>query len=854
MFAHVRALLCGLFFLSGASALLFETLWFRGAGLALGNGVWASTVVLSAFMAGLALGNALAVRRADGLRRPLVAYGILELVVGLSGLAIVLALPRASAGLASVAGAALDQPVALNALRLLLAFALLVIPATAMGMTLPTVVRAHRGDAGAALGSLYGWNTLGAVAGALLGETLLIEHLGVPGTAVVAAGLDLLAAGIAVVVGRRLPPLDEPAPAAPEPTAPAAPVASVGRGVRRLLLAAALAGGALLALEVLWFRHLLLFALGTSTVFAALLSIVLLGIGGGGLAGGWWLTRRPDAHRHVAVVALAAGAATSLALRAFDAPVGARPLGARDVFVLAAPLIFPTAFLSGVLFTWLGAAVHARAGQGAARAVARLTLWNTTGAIVGSALAGLALLPALGVGRGLLLVVLVYGIVALACGPARDRRLVVGVGAWALGVALFPAARLRAEPLASAARYVGPGAEVVAVHEGLNETVAIVRQDLLGQPLSHRLVTNGYSMAANDARSRRYMELFALLPQAAHPELRDACLVCYGTGSTAAALVRDPRLRRLDVIDISPDVLELDAIVRPARETSPLTDPRVTVHVEDGRFFLAATRQEYDLITAEPPPPKLAGVVNLYTREYFELVRARLRPGGFCTHWLPVHSLSDADSRAIVSAFLRVFPDATLWNGAGLDWVLVGRRDPPAGPLSLEGSTHPWSDPRSAEALRSIGFDGPDDLARTLLADTMTLMAIAANVPPLEDAFPMRLSPDVTPWPWDPFDWIGGRDAPLFTATFGPVPGTPAEARALLDRPGSRTPLLWLLGSGVDELAAVDVARGATGPEVERHLGARAFVAGEYAEAARRWLRLPALAGHRALALELADK
>src|SRR6185503_11659685 len=164
-------------------------------------------------------------------------------------------------------------------------------------------------------------------------------------------------------------------------------------------------------------------------------------------------------------------------------------------------------------------------------------------------------------------------------------------------------------------------------------------------------------------------KLYVYWAMAMHPEARRALLVCYGVGNTAKALVDTRSLHSIDVVDISRDVLALSSVPYPPPAASPLTDPRVRVHVEDGRFFLSTTDQEFDLITAEPPPPMNSGVVNLYSREYFALLRSRLAEGGVVTYWLPVTQLSPAGAKSIARAFCDVFDDCSLWTGGGGDWM-----------------------------------------------------------------------------------------------------------------------------------------------------------------------------------------
>ena len=391
--------LCAVFFLSGASALIFETLWFRLAGLAFGNSVWASALVLSSFMAGLALGNGLAARHGHRIRRPERFYALIELVVAAAGILLVVSFPYLTRLLAPLFRPLVEHPLLLNALRLSISFLLLMLPATAMGLTLPLLVKALLGrreeSFGKALGRLYGWNTLGAVAGALLGETVLIEAFGIVGTGVWAGFFNVLAAGGALAVARRIG-------AAAPPQSSAANVPLSPRA-RRILAAGFLSGGILLALEVVWFRFLQLFFPGTSLTFAVMLSVVLGGIGLGGLAASLWFRLSPGAHRRASSVALASGVVSILVYLVFDVVVGdlteARVSGyGLDGFVLCVVFMFPVCFLSGVLFALIGHAVHEELAD-ETRSAGLATMANTVGATLGPLVAGFLLIPRIGMER-----------------------------------------------------------------------------------------------------------------------------------------------------------------------------------------------------------------------------------------------------------------------------------------------------------------------------------------------------------------------------------------------------------------------------------------------------------------------
>jgi len=743
-------LLCVIFFFSGAAGVLFETLWFRVAGLTLGNSVWASNIVLGSFMAGLAAGNAIAARYGKRLRRPLYLYAVIEGIVGLAGVAIVLLLPSLSPVLGGIFTHLLAQAWLVNLLRLVVAFSLMFVPATAMGLTLPLLAKATAlcdVNFGRVLGRLYGWNTLGGMAGALCGELWLIGWLGQRGTALAAGALNLAASGVALLLARRA---GGSVMEAPE-LASTRPAGTRTMSVRswRLLASAFLAGATLLALEAVWFRFLQLFVYGTNFIFAAMLAVILLGIGAGGVIAALWLGRDSRAQRFAPLVALAAGVTVELSYAVFEPRVaGAAYIigNTTAAFSLFLRLMLPTSILSGVLFTLLGAAQRQECIE-AAEAAGKVTLANTLGAMVGALLTGFILLPHLGMEKTLFALMLCYGLIACLAmvvpSPERPNRrsrkiLVAGLALFALSGVLFPFGLLKRRfiPLVTE-RYKSGDPKLVSVREGLTETVMYLRTSFHDQPLYHRLMTNGHSMSATTFRGRRYMKLYVYWALAVNPSARKALLVSYGIGTTAKALTDSRQLESIDVVDISRDILESGPIAFPGARP-PLDDPRVRVHVEDGRFFLQTTDERFDLITAEPPPLRGAGITSLYSREYFQLVRDRLREGGVATYWLPVNQLWLSETKAIMRGFCDAFPDCSLWNGAGLQWMLAGTRGA-HGPLPEEQFTAQWRDPVVAPELASLGFEGPESLGTTFLADAETLGEWTRGAPPLDDDHPGRI-------------------------------------------------------------------------------------------------------------------
>jgi spermidine synthase len=743
----LSAVLYLVFFLSGAAALLFETLWFNQAGLALGKSVWASSIVLAGFMGGLALGNGLAARFGPRLRSPVRAYAVLELAIAVTGVALVFGIPHLGPVLAPVLGPILDRPLLANGIRLAVAFALLLVPSTAMGVTLPLLVgELSRGDAayGRVLGRLYGWNTLGAVVGAISGDVLLFELFGLRGSALVAGSLNVAAAALALTLGSRA------ARAAPAPvpaTAPAAP-AALPREARTILLAAAVCGGTLLALEVVWFRFLVLFTLPGSLAFALMLAIVLAGIGLGGLVAARVLALTASLERGLAALAFASGLLVVATYAGFG-PVADRVLPGQywwTVLPLGLVLMLPVSLLSGVLFAGLGTALQARA-PAEIRNTGLLTLANTAGAVVGSLAGGFVLLPVLGIERSIRVLAGAYGAAALlvllaGLAPRGAGGRVALAAVW-VGLTLavgpsFPAGLLEQRYLLTPLRgFAAAGERPVAFRETLTETAIYTRWDLAGHVRHYRLVTNSHSMSTTSFQAQRYMRHFVYLPIALHPAPKDALLISYGVGVTAKALTDTAELERIDVVDISREILEMNRIAWEEGEY-PLDDPRVRVHIEDGRHFLQTTDRLFDFITGEPPPPKAAGIVSLYTREFFALARERLAPGGLFSYWLPVHVFTEGEARSVMRSFCDVFADCSLWSGGGLNWLLLGSNGAP-GPGSAERFAKQWQDARVLPSLRDLGFERPELLAATFLADADQLAAMIEGALPLVDDHPKRL-------------------------------------------------------------------------------------------------------------------
>jgi spermidine synthase len=760
------AVLCAILFFSGTGALIFETLWLRSSGLAFGNSVWSAALILSSFMAGLALGNALAALSTIRQWRPLHFYAVLEVLVGLFGCTIVFILPVLGDALRPLWQTLWSHQPALLGLRFVVSFLILLVPTTAMGLTLPVIIEdplLRQTAFGRAIGFLYGSNTLGAMTGAILGEACLIRAFGLYGTSV-AAGIGVwIAAIIALLVvryeKRKYGSAFKNGEVSPGSKFPLRFDADY-RPPWRLLLVSFGTGCIFLALEVIWFRFIRLYVASSPTAFAIMLAVVLAGIGIGGLLAGTIF--RPAAGQTVLPILLLLAAILVLASylcfpgELIRASTGVFDLRWWQIALLCLALMFPVALVSGILFPSITAAIQAHIGD-RMNSTGVATLFNTAGATVGPLVASFVLLPILGYQTGLICCAGAYALLSLlvterAAWSLRRPIAIVVVALWAtviLGLVFFPYRRAE-EHFEQASRpyeteYQGQLlAHVVKRIEGTSDTWQLLRRDLFGEPYYYRLLSNAFSMSATNPYGQRYMRLFAYLPLAFRPESQDVLLLCYGCGITADAFLHGPNVKKIDIVEISKEVFRLADFYTGINYSNPLRDPRVTTFIQDGRFFLQATPQQYDIISGEPPPPKNSGAVNLYTEEFFSLMKSRLKEGGIATFWLPIDQLKVEEAKAILRAFHNAFLNASVWASADQDWIMMGINGT-GRKVKEEEIRRLWSNPGSGADLRRIGVEVPQQLGALFLMDGDDIDRITHDVAPLTDIYPKRLTDE----PWD---------------------------------------------------------------------------------------------------------
>lgn len=803
------SLLLPLFLGSGFSALVYQVLWQRQLGLVFGVTAYATSTVLAAFMAGLALGSWVAGKLSTRVARPLMAFGVCELLVGASALLTPMWLDAARVVYVAVAQAMPNSFAALTGARLLCSFLVLLVPTTLMGATLPLVLKSSLGHdvaLGGRLATLYGVNTLGALMGTLLTGFWLIGAFGIRSSYTLAALVNTAVAIVAMVVGRRATAHAAQSDARewPDPAVAAAPSSSsFSRAQRAALAVAALSGCASLALEVVWVRWLVLFLPATTYAFSTMLAVVLAGIAAGSVAAARVLrTPRPWLTWLAATEAgtgLAALGAALLLTRTFAA--GWRTSATLQGSIVA---MFPPAFMMGLALP-IAIRVFASPAGGDRedpRLVGHIYAVNLLGSIIGALLGGFVLLPWLGSRQSLVAMsglLLVAALIAwLARGPEaagapaspsppapqlqpaqsamtgqqpaamRAPELASAVAHqsveampaslsrnWlrpaAVSVAFLLLASQMDDPFDAALRRRYPqGERIFWREEGIQTTVSVHMRPMGGR----LLYLNGLHQASDGPDVLRVHRMIGLLPLALHSNPRTALVVGLGGGATAGWASRHVNTQ-VDVVELSDSVVRGAAWFAHVNEGIP-GNRKVTLRVDDGRNYLMLTDRRYDVITADLIQPEHAGAGNLFSREYFALARRVLAEDGLMLQW--IGHRPETSYKLILRTFMDVFPQTTLWADGHL---MVGSKRP----LRLDRARFEakLADPSTREALEELGlasFDqllksfvaGPGDLRRfagagELLTDDRPLIEYHASLPKNDPPIQFKgLAGDVTPF------------------------------------------------------------------------------------------------------------
>jgi spermidine synthase len=687
-----------LIFGSGLAALLYQTTWLREFRLIFGNSTAASAAVLGIFMGGLGLGSALLGKRAENTRRPLAFYAQLEFLIALSA-----ALTPALIWLIRAAYIASGGTFAMGAfagtiVRLLLAAIVLVIPTLLMGGTLPAMARFAVSDEDGSrrgLALLYGMNTLGAVAGAVLGTFFLFERFGNHTTLYLACILNAGVAGMAWLMSRA-ETLQESRPAPPkgDPSQEtAAPLAVV-------LFASAVTGFVFLLMELVWYRMLSPIFGGTAFTFGLILAVALLGIGIGGVmysfAGG---KRRPTLNGFACTCALEALFVTipfALGDRLAVLAMHLQPLASLGFygsvlgwFLLCCIIVLPAAIIAGIQFPMLlGLLGRGRDEIGTQTGAAYA--WNTAGAIAGSLAGGFGFIPIFTATGTWKLVALVLVVCAFAAAIAGQRGMsrplralpailistfVVLMWVFATG----PTAAWRHSQLSLLKNYDRTPNEtrdllqslrrdILWQADGVETSIGISK----GQSLA--FIVNGKS-DGNAKRDAGTQVMSGLLAALMHPHLQKAAVVGLGTGSTAGWLAAIPSIERVDVVELEPVLTKFAAQCAPVNHDA-LSNPKLNLIIGDGRELLLTSKEKYDLVVSEPSNPYRAGIASLFTREYYQAIAQKLNKGGLFAQWMQAYDMDLRTIRIFYATVSSIFPHIETWQTQSGDLLLIASRDP----------------------------------------------------------------------------------------------------------------------------------------------------------------------------------
>ena len=675
------AVLLILFAASGCSALIYEIVWYQLLQLVIGSTAISLGVLLATFMGGLCAGSLALPRVAAARKRhPLELYGFIELGIGACGVLVLVLMPL----LDSVYTAAVSHGLPSVLLRAMVCAICLLPPTLLMGASLPAASRwlQTTPEGVSWLGLLYGANTVGAVFGCLLaGFYLLRVHDMTVATA--AAAVINAAAGLASLsLARRT------ARGATPETASSAP------GYGPVYLAIALSGACALGAEVVWTRLLGLMFGATVYTFSIILEVFLIGIGiGSGVGSLASRAVRPRIALGVCQMLLAAAVAWTAFLLARSLPYWPiNPLLSKSPWYtfqldLARAMwtILPAALLWGATFP-LALAAAARPKEDPGGLVGRVYAANTGGAIVGALAFSIALIPWIGTQGSERVLIMLAAVAALAmlAPAAAERRAKAGMLALVATSAFvawlaYSVADVPGTLIAYGRRMLINlnRSKILYSGEGMNSSIAISQWDD-GAIQFH---VSGKVEASTEPYDMRLQRMLGHMPALLHPNPRSVLVVGFGAGVTAGSFVLHPEVQRIVICEMEPLIPPVATQYFGRENYNVMHDPRVQIVYDDARHFVLTTREKFDIITSDPIHPWVKGSATLYSKEYFDLVKQHLNPGGIVTQWVPLYESDGETVKSEIATFFGAFPTGTIWGnesgGAGYDTVMLGQSETP---------------------------------------------------------------------------------------------------------------------------------------------------------------------------------
>ena len=724
-----------LFFGSGCAALIYEIVWFQMLQLVIGSSAVSMGVLLGTFMGGMCLGSLVLPRMISARRHPLRVYALLEAGIGIFGILILFGMPKAVWIYSAHVGAGLGGIL----LRGLFAAAWLLPPTILMGATLPAIARWVKATPSGIswLGFFYGGNIAGAVFGCLLaGFYLLRIHDSVVASFVAAAinGIVALTAFVLSIKARyEVQIAREQSPIATGENL----AASNSKTTPWLVhLTIALSGMTALGAEVVWTRLLSLTLGGTVYAFSIILAVFLFGLGIGSGVGAalarshprpWALLGGCQFLLTAAIAWTAYALAKSLPYWPIDPSL---TTNAWLIFQLDLArclwAMLPATLLWGASFPLALAAVRNR---DPARLVGGIYAANTVGGILGGLGFSIIFIPLMGtqqsqrllVGISAAAALLVF--VAFAWKSRRTTASALGGAVILAALVLVPVtlaggiAKVPGELIAYgryAATWFGQ-IQILYVGEGMNNSVA-VSQSLTGDVRNFHV--SGKIEASSEPQDMRLQRMLGHLPALVHPHAQSVLVVGCGAGVTAGSFTVCPDTKQITICELEPLVPRLASQYFGRENFGVVNDPRTRIIYDDARHYILTTRDKFDIITSDPIHPWVKGSATLYSREYFELVKSHLNPGGIVTQWVPLYESDTNVVKSEIATFFQVFPDGTICSnddkGKGYDLVLLGQAGPAK--INLDEIENRLAQPESsavAASLHEVGFRSATDLFAT---------------------------------------------------------------------------------------------------------------------------------------------
>ncbi|GMR04521.1 MAG: fused MFS/spermidine synthase [Thermodesulfobacteriota bacterium] len=752
----IRLVIFLLFFGSGMTGLIYQVVWTKLLTLEFGVTLLAISTVLTTFFGGLALGSFLGGRWIDRRKNCFLWYGTAEALIGLYALVFLVLLGLNNSFYVFLARGLAPGFFGLSLIKFFLSALLLIIPTTLLGATLPilskTIARSRKRFA-KDIGGLYAVNTFGAVAGALLTAFVFIPSFGLATILYSAGILNLLIGSTAILLGWfyadgfGAPEVEEaPAPKGAGPEGAPLP----GYFTTLIMWGFAISGFTGLTYEVIWTRVLGFMLTGTVYAFAVVLGVFLTGIATGSLVFSAFIDRfrsRGSVITLFAVVEVLIGI-SSIALIILYAKLPEMGFYARldttpdwgefvylNFFIAFITLIVPT-FLFGATFP-LVCKIYDWRAENVGTKIGNIYSVNTVGGIVGSFVGGFVLIPFVGMQNSIVLIGalnIVMGIFFLVLNPLSGTSVKFAYSAIGVLAAAFIIWALPANmPFTINKSFLSRDEDVVYYREGPTATVMISEKKGAGLMASNkRLWVNGNRATAAFYEGLQINRFQGVLPMVLHPDPKDVLVICFGSGTTFGTLSQFP-VTMVDNIEIARSVINGAGYFK-KENMDVLNNPRSRIIIDDGRSYLAVTSKKYDVITEEPMHPSLAGVVNLYTREYYELAKSRLKKGGIMSQWIPLYNLSIEDVRIMVRTFQSVFPHTSIWL-VNTDIFMIGS----PGELRVDFSRvrDRLSLPNIKKLLEDIDLEDPYDFLSTFVMNEVLVRKYAAGARVMSDDMPI---------------------------------------------------------------------------------------------------------------------